>query len=97
MSGASSSPGLTLVTLQLFSTRIIREDLNPVWEQTAFILVSADEVRAAENLSIQLWDSDRVSADDLVGRIQVPITELMLKPNEMQHRTDKLMGFEGGS
>ncbi|BGO94717.1 hypothetical protein NBRC10512_007335 [Rhodotorula toruloides] len=78
----------------LFSTRIIREDLNPVWEQTAFILVSADEVRAAENLSIQLWDSDRVSADDLVGRIQVPITELMLKPNEMQHRTDKLMGFE---
>lgn len=25
----------------------------------------------------------------------MPITDLMLKPNEMQHRTDKLMGFEG--
>ncbi|GAA5918640.1 hypothetical protein JCM6882_007890 [Rhodosporidiobolus microsporus] len=78
----------------LYSTRIIQKDLNPVWEQTAFILVSDDEVRAGEQLSIQLWDSDAISADDLVGRVQVPITDLMLKPNEMQHRTDKLMGFE---
>ncbi|GAA5963756.1 hypothetical protein JCM8115_004267 [Rhodotorula mucilaginosa] len=78
----------------LYSTRIVPEDLNPVWEQTAFILVSADEVRAAEKLSIQLWDWDKLSADDLVGRVQVPIHDLMLKPNEMHHRTDKLMGFE---
>ncbi|GAA5990859.1 hypothetical protein JCM10908_000050 [Rhodotorula pacifica] len=78
----------------LYSTRIVPEDLNPVWEQTAFILVSADEVRAGEKLSIQLWDWDKLSADDLVGRVQVPIHELMLKPNEMHHRTDKLMGFE---
>ncbi|GAA5918642.1 hypothetical protein JCM6882_007891 [Rhodosporidiobolus microsporus] len=78
----------------LYSTLIIQKDLNPVWEQTAFILVSDDEVRAGEQLSIQLWDSDAISADDLVGRVQVPITDLMLKPNEMQHRTDKLMGFE---
>ncbi|GAA6056005.1 hypothetical protein JCM3770_002138 [Rhodotorula araucariae] len=78
----------------LFSTRIISEDLNPVWEQTAFLLVSDDEVRAAEQLSIQLWDSDKVSADDLVGRVNVPITDLMLEPNKTHHRTDKLMGFE---
>ncbi|GAA6022197.1 hypothetical protein JCM10207_003939 [Rhodosporidiobolus poonsookiae] len=78
----------------LFSTRIIQQDLNPVWEQTTFLLVSDDEVRAGEQLSIQLWDSDKISADDLVGRVQVPVTDLMLKPNEMQHRTDKLLGFE---
>ncbi|GAA6035910.1 hypothetical protein JCM8097_005158 [Rhodosporidiobolus ruineniae] len=78
----------------LYSTRIIRKDLNPVFEQTAFLLVSDDEVRAGEKLSVQLWDSDEISADDLVGRIEVPIADLMLKPNEMQHRTDKLMGFE---
>ncbi|CEQ38684.1 SPOSA6832_00141, partial [Sporobolomyces salmonicolor] len=78
----------------LFSTRIIQKDLNPVWEQTTFLLVSDDEVRAGESLSIQLWDSDEISADDLVGRIQVPITELMLEPNEVHRRTDKLMGFE---
>ncbi|BGP36486.1 hypothetical protein JCM10449v2_000387 [Rhodotorula kratochvilovae] len=78
----------------LFSTRIISQDLNPVWEQTAFLLVSSEEVRAGEQLSIQLWDSDKVSADDLVGRINVPITDLMLEPGKMHHRTDKLMGFE---
>ncbi|ORY73397.1 hypothetical protein BCR35DRAFT_148274 [Leucosporidium creatinivorum] len=78
----------------LFSTRIIKKDLNPVWEQTAFLLVSDDEVRANENLSVQLWDSDVVSADDLVGRIQVPLVDLMLKPNEVHERQDKLMGFE---
>ncbi|GAA5997362.1 uncharacterized protein JCM10292_000204 [Rhodotorula paludigena] len=78
----------------LFSTRIVHEDLNPVWEQTCFLLVSDDEVRAGEKLSIQLWDSDALTADDLVGRVQVPITDLMLKPNEMHHRTDGLMGFE---
>lgn len=65
-----------------------------MWEQTAFILVSDDEVRAAEKLSIQLWDWDQLSADDLVGRLNVPLHDLMLKPNEMQHRTDNLMGFE---
>ncbi|BGP55089.1 hypothetical protein JCM8202v2_002684 [Rhodotorula sphaerocarpa] len=81
----------------LYSTRIVREDLNPVWEQTAFILVSDDEVRAAEKLSIQLWDWDQLSADDLVGRLNVPLHDLMLKPNEMQHRTDNLMGFEDAS
>lgn len=58
---ASLKPRLStnrLPTLQLFSTRIIKKDLNPVWEQTAFLLVSDDEVRANENLSVQLWDSD---------------------------------------
>ncbi|GAA6059867.1 hypothetical protein JCM10212_007072 [Sporobolomyces blumeae] len=78
----------------LFSTRIVHKDLNPVWEQTTFLLVSDDEVRAGEKLSIQLWDSDMLSADDLVGRTNVAVTDLMLKPNEMHRRTDNLMGFE---
>ena len=60
-------------------------------------MVSDDDVRAHEKLSIQLWDSDQVSADDLVGRISVPLEELMLKPNEVTKRKDTLMGFEGKS
>jgi len=31
---------------------------------------------------------------DLVGRIQIPVEELMLEPNTMHHRADSLMGFE---
>lgn len=43
----------------LYSTRIISGDLNPVWEETAVLLVSADEIKAGESLSIQLWDNDK--------------------------------------
>ncbi|GAA5997561.1 hypothetical protein JCM5350_005068 [Sporobolomyces pararoseus] len=78
----------------LFSTRVVQKDLNPVWEQTTFLLVTDDEVRADEKLSIQLWDSDMISADDLVGRTNISVTDLMLEPNKVHKRVDKLMGFE---
>lgn len=78
----------------LYSTRIILEDLNPVWEETAVLLLTMDEVRSKEELSAMLWDSDKRSADDLVGRVQIPISELMQEPNKMFRRTDSLMGFE---
>lgn len=78
----------------LYSTRIIMGDLNPVWEETAVLLVSADEVKAKESLSIQLWDNDKMSADDLVGRVHIPLEELMKEPGKVQRRTDKLQGFE---
>ncbi|WWD06363.1 hypothetical protein V865_004453 [Kwoniella europaea PYCC6329] len=78
----------------LYSTRIILADLNPVFEETAVLLLTMDEVKAKEDLAVMLWDSDKMSADDLVGRVQVPVEELMLNPNEMRRREDKLMGFE---
>lgn len=47
----------------LYSTRIITGDLNPVFEETAFMLVTQDEVKADENLAAMLWDSDRWTAE----------------------------------
>lgn len=35
-----------------------------------------------------------MSADDLVGRVNVPLQEIMGKPGHTSRRTDKLMGFE---
>lgn len=61
----------------LYSTRIIQGDLNPVWEETAMLLLTEEEVKGEENLSVMLWDSDKRSADDLVGRVTVPVVELM--------------------
>lgn len=78
----------------LYSTRIILGDLNPVFEETAFMLVSNEEVRADEQLAAMLWDSDRHTADDLIGRVQIPVKQLMAEPNRMIDRTDKLVGFE---
>ncbi|KAF5369071.1 hypothetical protein D9758_002979 [Tetrapyrgos nigripes] len=80
----------------LYSTRIILGDLNPCWEETAAVLVSLDEIRAGEDVSIMLWDSDKWSNDDLIGRIQIPVKTLLneLPKNQMVRRSDRLMGFE---
>ncbi|THV04792.1 hypothetical protein K435DRAFT_961790 [Dendrothele bispora CBS 962.96] len=80
----------------LYSTRIILGDLNPCWEETAALLVSDDEIRAGEDVSLMLWDSDRWSNDDLIGRVQIPVKTLIneLPKNQMMRREDKLMGFE---
>jgi Ca2+-dependent lipid-binding protein len=67
----------------MYSTRIITGDLNPVWEETAFVLVTQEEVKAEEDLSATLWDSDKRTADDLVGRVTVPLTELMAQVREL--------------
>ena len=80
-SNGSSDPYIVLAYAKfgkpLYSTRIIRGDLNPVWEETAVLLLTDDEVKGEENLSAMLWDWDKRSADDLVGRVTIPVVELM--------------------
>ncbi|KAL8966361.1 MAG: hypothetical protein Q9197_006029, partial [Variospora fuerteventurae] len=61
----------------LWSTRIIRNDMEPSWQETAFLLVGPNELNAGERLRVQLWDSDRNSADDDLGRVEVDLKELM--------------------
>jgi Ca2+-dependent lipid-binding protein len=78
----------------LYTTRIVESDLNPVWEETAVLLVTEDEVKGDEDLGVMLWDSDKRTADDLVGRVTIPVVDLMKEPGKMHRREDKLKGFE---
>ena len=41
-----------------------------------------------------MWDSDERSADDLVGRVQLPVSEIIKNPNQLSRRTDRLQGFQ---
>lgn len=82
----------------VWSTRVITEDMQPVWEETAFVQVGPQEVNAEERLRVQLWDSDRTSADDDLGRIEVDLKELMHNPKSKRkiwHRTDGFQALEG--
>ena len=45
----------------LYSTRIIKGDCNPIFEETAVILVDVNTIRLHEKLSFHLWDSDRMT------------------------------------
>lgn len=78
----------------MYATRIIFEDLNPVWEETAFLLVSKEDIRSDESLSLQLWDSDKRTADDIVGRVNKPLRDFLRHPNEFRTFNSDLMGFE---
>ncbi|CDZ98821.1 Ca2-dependent lipid-binding protein CLB1/vesicle protein vp115/Granuphilin A, contains C2 domain [Phaffia rhodozyma] len=78
----------------LYSTRIIVGDLNPVFEETCYLLVNSDDVKSQEALSVCLWDSDKLKSDDLIGRVNVPLLDIMARPNVMMRRKDGLSGFE---
>lgn len=78
----------------MYATRIVFEDLNPVWEETAFLLVSKEDIRSDEGLSLQLWDSDKRTADDIVGRVNKPLRDFLQHPNEFRTFKSDLMGFE---
>ncbi|KAK7527316.1 meiotically up-regulated gene 190 protein [Phyllosticta citriasiana] len=77
----------------LWSTRIIEADMEPCWDETTFVLVTPDELNVDERLRVQLWDSDRTTADDDLGRIEVDIKQLMRDPRSSGKMMDRLDGF----
>lgn len=81
----------------MYCTRVITDDLNPIWEETAALLVTPELIKANENLSIELWDSDRNTADDIVGKIELPIRKMLQHPGRMYPQVSKLQGLDDGS
>lgn len=82
----------------VWSTRVIERDMEPVWDETAFVLVGPEEINADERLRVQLWDSDRSSADDDLGRIEVDLKELIhgsQSNGKMWDRHDTFLALDG--
>jgi C2 domain len=82
----------------LASTRIIMGEQTPVWEEYAYILVGTEEINAQEMLRLQLWDSDRTSADDDLGRVEVDLKDLMQSSDtkgKIFDREDRFKGPDG--
>jgi Ca2+-dependent lipid-binding protein len=80
------------------STRIIIDDQEPDWSEWSHILVTPEELNAGEKLRLQLWDSDKWTADDDLGRVEVDLRELMYgekTKNRMCDREDRFKGEDG--
>ncbi|KAL1643447.1 hypothetical protein SLS58_004805 [Diplodia intermedia] len=88
------SVGWAKFSKPLWSTRIIQSEMEPVWDETAFVLVTADELNVEERLRVQLWDSDRTTADDDLGRIELDIKQLMRSPESRGKMMDRVDGFK---
>lgn len=77
------------------STRIIEKDQHPKWHEWAYMLVSPEELNAEEKLRLQLWDSDKYTADDDLGRVEVDLKELMHSPKTKNKMCDRVDRFRG--
>ncbi|PWN49063.1 hypothetical protein IE53DRAFT_165652 [Violaceomyces palustris] len=89
----------------LFTTRVIVKTREPIWQETCFLLVSPDEIRDHERLRLTVFDADRFSADDPLGRIDISIDRLIRNSREKGQqksrkyfvtRTDDLMPMRRG-
>jgi len=96
-----SDPYITLTFSKygkpMYCTRVITDDLNPIWEETAALLVTPALIKADENLSVELWDSDRHSADDIVGKVELSMQKMIQHPGKMYPQVSKLSGMDEGS
>jgi hypothetical protein len=96
-----SDPYITLTFSKygkpMYCTRVITDDLNPVWEETTALLVTPELIKADENLSVELWDSDRHSADDIVGKVELSMQKMIQHPGKMYPQVSKLAGMDEGS
>lgn len=77
----------------VWSTRVILEDMEPIWDETTLVLVGPGELNADERLRVQLWDSDRLTVDDDLGRIEVDLKELMKSRRSNGKMWDRQDGF----
>jgi len=99
--GPGADPYLTIAFSKyekpMYATRIIKGDRNPVWEESAVIMIRSEHVKRQENVLLRLWDSDTTGSDDVSGVCEFPLQELILKANQMQKREDQLQGDVAGT
>lgn len=81
----------------MYCTRVITDDLNPIWEETTALLVTPELIKADEQLSVELWDSDRHTADDIVGKVELSMQKMIQHPGKMYPQISKLSGMQDGS
>ncbi|KAG6899250.1 hypothetical protein C0993_011952 [Termitomyces sp. T159_Od127] len=80
----------------LWSTRVVKSDGHPVWEETTALLVGPAETNANESLRLQLWDSDLFTADDALGTVDFPLNDIMSRScNCFSFFESKLIGAKG--
>jgi hypothetical protein len=95
-----SDPFITLAFSEfgkpMYCTRIIEQDLNPSWNEQTCLLVYQDQLTEGEKLSVELWDSDMITSDDVVGKVDFDLRYLIKNyANKIHERVDELHDDKG--
>jgi Ca2+-dependent lipid-binding protein len=59
--------------------------------------VTPDLIKADEQLSMELWDSDRSTSDDVVGKVELSMQKMIQYPGKMYPQFSKLRGMDEGN
>lgn len=73
--------------------------MDPYFHERCYLLVTPAELNVDERLRLQLWDSDRFTADDDLGRIEVDLKQLMRSDDtngKMHYRKDGFKALKRG-
>ncbi|MCO5588214.1 hypothetical protein L7F22_042169 [Adiantum nelumboides] len=73
----------------LFTTRVLLKTKDPIWHEMAILPVSPDEVRDQERLRMTIFDADRFSVDDPLGKVEVSIDKLINRALQHHNEQDK--------
>ena len=79
---------------RLWATRVIEAEMKPVWDEIAYLPVTSQEIDVEERLRVQLWDSDRFTADSDLGRFEIPLQTLMHDGRFQEQMSDEINGFK---
>lgn len=95
-----SDPFITLAFSQFgkpqYCTRIIEQELDPSWNEQTCLLIYQDQLTAGEKLSVELWDSDMITSDDVVGKVEFDLRDLIKDyKNSISERVDELKDENG--
>ncbi|PKS10104.1 hypothetical protein jhhlp_001854 [Lomentospora prolificans] len=77
------------------STRIIIDTKEPIWNEWASIIVTPEELNAEETLRLQIWDSDKYTADDDLGRVELSLKDVMRASETKNRMCDREDGLRG--
>ncbi|PWN18222.1 hypothetical protein BCV69DRAFT_314760 [Microstroma glucosiphilum] len=80
----------------MYSTRVLVDELNPRFNESAALLVPQEVVKAEERVGIELYDSD-VGQDDFLGFVGIELSELLSRPGEEVKRHEQLGGVRPGT
>lgn len=74
----------------LFATQILKSTLHPVWDEAFRTQFNSEE----DEISIQVWDKDRLKPDDYIGEALIPTRRLVQKYREMELTTNREVTYD---
>ena len=83
----------------------MQKNRHPIWQESGFILVTPEEVRNKECLRLTVLDADRLTIDDPMGKIEIPLDHLIAQSLKrkgrdahvlFERRTEKLQPMKRG-